>query len=267
MGDLHTGSPNCDYKLLQQHIDDISKLDNASVFIMGDHSEWIIPGDRRFKHTQVDKQFRQHMDTLPMAYLDYLEELLLPIADKIEVVHDGNHEKTMLPFMRPSVELCARLRKHVADKHGAEFAQNKLRYAPGEAYTKIVWKWNGRNSDHRSVMVNTAHGWQAGRNPGPKHNSMSQVFAWIGAEVIFRGHSHELFAEYGSPYETPNPQMTKMVETTTVYGHTGSYLKTREITEDSNYSEDAGYRPLPRGHVQVNIALHDKGLDKKISLR
>lgn len=267
LGDIHGGSPNCDYPLIQQHIEEISELPNASVFIMGDCMEWIVPGDRRFKSTNIDKRFSSHLEELPMVYLNYMENLLAPIADKIEVFHDGNHEKTMLPYMRPGAELCGRLRKRVEEEHGSEFAQNKLRYAPGEAYTKIIWKWNGKNSDRRSVMINTAHGWQAGRNPGAKHNSMAQVFAWVGAEVIMRGHSHELFAEFGSPYEEPNPQMTKIVEKTTIYGHTGSYLKTREVSEDSNYSEDAGYRPLPRGYIEIDIELNDKGLNKEIHIK
>jgi predicted phosphodiesterase len=268
MGDYHAGSPNCDYKLLEEHVTEISQMsNNTMVILMGDLAEWIIPGDKRFSFMGIDKRFWGGIEALPMEYLTYLEETLEPIAHMIEVVHDGNHESSMFPTMYPGAELCSRLRTRLAKRTTPEFAQSKLRYAPGECYTKIHWKWNGANSDHRSLMVNTSHGWQAGRQPGAKHNAMSQMFSWISADVIMRGHSHELFAEHGPPRETPNPQMTKLVETTTICGNTGSYLKTREITERPSYSEKAGYRPLARGYVRIDVTLGDKGLDKAIYIK
>lgn len=265
LGDLHLGSPNCDYKLLEEHIQRIADMENAMVFLMGDQAEWITLKDNRFRPSQIDKRFLTRLEDLPMAYLDYLESLLAPIAHMIEIVHDGNHENSMFPSLYPGAELTARLRKVVEKTWGPIVAQQKLRYSPGEAYTKISWK-QPNNGHYRSVMINTAHGWQAGRQPGAKHNSMSQMFSWIGADIIMRGHSHELFAEPGPPREVPNQQMTKLHTITTVCGMTGSYLKTREVSERPSYSENAGYRPIERGHVQVHIELNDYGLKKSIHI-
>lgn len=259
IGDFHVGSPNCDYKLLKEHVSEIAELKNAIVFLMGDMAEWIVQGDKRYRCSQIDEQFWPDLEALPMAYLKYLEELLAPIAHLIEVVHDGNHENSMFPYMYPGAELCANLRKHAAKRIGAKEAQERLRYAPGEAYTKITWRWNGANSDYRTLMINTSHGWQAGRMPGAKHNNMASLFSWITADIIMRAHSHELFAVPGPPRESPNKQMTKLVETETVYGHTGSYLKTREVVERPSYAELKGYRPLRRGHVRVNAEMKPEG--------
>jgi hypothetical protein len=266
MGDFHVGSPNCDYKLLSEHVKRVSELENAMVFLMGDQAEWIVIGDRRFKPSQIDKRFWGRSEDLPMAYLDYLENLLAPIAHMIEVVHDGNHEESMFPTMYPGAELCSRLRTKVATEYSGKIAQEKLRYAPGEAYTKITWKTK-TNSDYRTVTINSAHGWQAGRMPGAKHNEISHMFGWIGASIIMRGHSHELFAEPAHPREMPNPQMTKLVEEQTICGHTGSYLKTREVGERPGYAEKNGYPPLTRGHVEVDISLLDTGMSKTIQIR
>jgi len=266
LGDMHIGNPACDYKLLKKHIEDIEKLPNAMVFLMGDMAEWIVCGDKRYQASQIDPQFRDRLDELPMAYLDYLEDLLAPIAHKIEVLHDGTHEKKMFPLMYPGAELASRLRKKAAKRIGNKEAQNKLRYAPGEAYTKITWKTK-TNSDYRSTMINTAHGWQAGRQPGAKHNTMQSLFAWIGADMVFRGHSHELFAEYGSPREVPNQQMSKIHTVDTICGNTGSYFTTREVSKRPSYAEDAGYKPLRKGHIQVHVQIHDDGLTKTIHVK
>ena len=188
LGDCHVGSPNCDYQLLEEEVAEIAKMKNATVFLMGDQAEFITIGDKRFRATGIDRRFWSRMEELPMAYLDYLEELFDPIAHMIEVVHDGNHENHMFPTMYPGAELCCRLRKRVEDKYGSAFAQKKLRYAPGEAYTKIMWQYPNGGGKYRSVMVNTAHGWQAGRQAGSKVNEMSKMFSWVGAEIIVRGH-------------------------------------------------------------------------------
>ena len=270
LGDFHSGSPHCDYELLEASINDIAQEQEAMVFLMGDLAEWITIKDKRFLPSQIDKKFWDKIEYLPMAYLDYLEELLFPIAHFIEVVHDGNHEHAMIPNMYPGMELCGRLRRRLADKFTPELAQNKLRYAPGEAYTKIQFKTR-TDSDYKTVMVNTAHGWQAGRMPGGKHNSMFSMFEWIYADVIMRGHSHELFAEPGPVREEPNPQMTKLVEIPTVCGHTGSFFKTRSIEEDTSnrpgYAEQRGYRPARRGYVRVDLKLSKKGISKSITTK
>jgi len=268
MGDMHVGSPNCDYKLVEEHVEEIRQIPNAMVFLMGDLAEWIIMGDKRFYPSQIDKRFRSHMEQLPMTYSRYLKDLLLPIADKIEVVHDGNHEKKLVSSMYPGAELCGNLRAELERTLGPE-ALTKLRYAPGEAYTKITWKMGV--GDTRTLMINTAHGWQAGRKPGAKHNELSYMFSWIGADIIMRGHSHELFAVPGPIREVPNPQMTKLKEIQTITGHTGSYLKTRELEVDEIdrpcYSEYGGFRPTPLGHVQIDVTLTRRGMKKEIIIK
>lgn len=259
LGDFHVGATNCDYKLLQQHVADIEEMENPIVILMGDNAEWIIPSDKRWRSSQIDRQFWDSMESLPMAYLDYLEELLIPIADKIEVIHDGNHERSIASVMYPTAELCSRLRKHVEKKHGKDFAMNKLRYAPGMAFTRVQWKKKS-NSDYRSIMINTQHGHQSGRKDGAKHNSLGDMFRWVDADIIMRGHSHSLFVTPGPVRIAPNPSMTKIVETQTYYGNTGSYLKTLNMSEQPSYAEQAEYPPLPRGNVQIHVKIQDSGL-------
>jgi len=194
-----------------------------------------------------------------MAYLDWLEELFLPIAHKIELIHDGTHEKHLFPTMYTGMELCSRLRRHVEQKHGAEYAMKKLRYAPGPAFTKTTWKTK-TDSDYRTVMVNTAHGWKAGRGEGSKVTELDSMFKWVDADIIMRAHSHSLFAKPGPVRIEPNPTMTKLVEKQTVYGMTGSYLKTVDTQDWPGYAEDKDYPPLPRGRVEVHIHIENDGL-------
>ena len=270
MGDFHGGCPNCDYDLLESAVDEISKEKEAIVFLMGDLAEYITKDDKRFLPSQIDRRFWGKMEYLPMAYLEWLVELLEPIAHFIEVVHDGNHERSIISHMYPGLELCSRLRAKLETKFGPEFAQTKLKYAPGEAYTKITFKTR-TDSDYKTIMVNSAHGWQGGRQPGGKHNALFQLFEWVNADIIMRAHAHDLFAEPGPVREEPNPQMTKLVEIPTICGCTGSFLRTRNVEVEQSdrpgYAEYRGYRPSRRGYVRVDLKLSKKEIERKISVK
>jgi hypothetical protein len=261
MGDLHVGSAFCDYELLEQHVDKIAETPNAMVVLMGDNGEYILPNnnDKRWRASGVDKRFWPYMDALTPAYIDYLEKLLTPIAHKIEIVHGGGHEARMFPVMDPAAELIGRLRKNVEDKYGSEVAMNCLRYAPGSAMTKVQWKLRS-DSDYRSIIINTAHGFRAGRKEGSKHNNMGDMFSWCEADIIVRAHSHSLFMVPGPVRLGPNPTMTKLVKKQTFYGQSGSYLKTLDVSDYPCYAEKAEYPPLPMGNAQIHVHIENEGL-------
>jgi hypothetical protein len=259
LGDLHVGSAHCDYELLEEHVKKIADTPNAIVFLMGDSAEYIVPNDKRWRAAGVDKRFWPYMDALPMAYKKYLVELLTPIAHMIQVVHDGGHEAAMFPIMDPGAELVGKLRENVEAKHGAEAAMNCLRYAPGSAFTKVQWKLKS-DSDYRSIIINTSHGWRAGRKEGAKHNNMADMFAWCDADIIVRGHSHSLFMVPGPVRLGPNPMMTKLVKQQTLHGNSGSYLRTMDVSDYPCYAEKAEYPPLPMGNAQVHVTIENEGL-------
>jgi hypothetical protein len=262
LGDLHVGSAHCDYELLKEHVQKIADTPNAIVFLMGDTAEYILPNnnDKRWRASSIDKRFWPYMDALTPAYTRYLVELLTPIAHMIQVVHEGGHEAKMFPVMDPAGELAGLLRREVEKKYGPEKSMDCLHYAPGSAMTKVQWKLKS-DSDYRSIIINSAHGYRAGRKEGAKHNNMIDMFTWCDADIIVRGHSHSLFMNPGPVRLGPNPTMTKLVKRQTFYGQTGSYLKTIEVSDYPCYAEKAEYPPLPMGNSQVHVYVENDGLN------
>ena len=241
LGDFHIGNPAHDKKLLKRHLEQMPK--NALIWFMGDMAEFIDWRDKRFEARSVDSYFWNELDRLHIAYVEYVAELLWPLRDQIVCLHDGNHERKLHPTYQPGYELARKL--ELLDHYAAS----------AEAYTRVrfLHRAGGRV---RSVMVNTHHGWQAGRMSGAKHNEMAKSLAWIGSDIVVRGHSHELFAEPSTVLVEPSKNMDHLIYRNRYVAHSGSYFQSR-TGEGASYAERAQYPPMPLGHVRFLVSIGD----------
>lgn len=238
VGDFHIGNAACDLKKVENTIEGIAKTKNSFVILMGDLAENILPNDKRFNADEIHPRFKSFYKTLPTEYLSYLVNLLTPIKDKIITIHDGNHEETLQKYYFRN--LSAELAGHLNTK-----------YTPAQTFTKIQFEYPNKGGHMKSLVINTAHGHQAGRSTGSKVNFMENAVAWIDADIILRGHSHSLFANKTSRMGV-NPRNSKLVRKEIIVGHTGSALETY-TSNATTYAERADYRTNTDGFMKIFI--------------
>lgn len=243
LGDIHGGNPACDEKKLLRHV--AAMPENAMVIIMGDVMEWIDFKDKRFDMSSIHPRFYYDMDRIHLAQTEWIaDEVLAPIADRIILWHDGNHEVKLHPTYAPGYEVCRRL--GILDRYcGMQEGMTRIRF---------VHEAGGKA---RVLRVNTHHGWQAGRMAGAKHNELGKMLSYIGADIVVRGHSHELFATPAHPRIEGNKDWTRLIERKRYTGMSGSYFRSR-MEGQCSYAERAQYPPLPTGHVRYRVELRDE---------
>ncbi len=242
VGDLHIGSVNCDKKYLKNTIKWIKDTPNCFVLGMGDYAECIIPTDaKRFKFKQVDKEFLSELDNLPMAQLDYLIDLLMPIREKIIALIPGNHEKkfAQLHYVDIFSELCKR-----------------LDVPAGDIMSFIRLDWDRKQFHKKGLTIWAHHGWFGGRKKGNKVNQLEDISNGYSAEIYLAGHSHALFA---TTTVTISLCGDKMVNSKRIFGNTGSFMKTVSL-DGENYSEEKAYPPSKVGVLRFDIYLRKYGL-------
>ena len=238
LGDIHAFSASCDLDAAYAVRDEVASDPLALVAFMGDGAECITEKDPRWDSGGVDYSLLTpgHARKIGDIEVEWLTEFMRPIADKIIVYHDGNHEKA---FNRHNAT-------DFSDRVMIGASIPRDYHAPGMALTRIVFTDASRHAC--SLVVNSAHGNQAGRMDGAKINRMKQALAWFHCDIMLRGHSHSFFA---SPCDwlEPNSNHTRPVSKRGYVSHTGSFLRTYEQDQDS-YAEDGDYPPTSIGCPQ-----------------
>jgi hypothetical protein len=243
VGDIHFGSANCDEKLLSHVIEHIRTNDNAYWVGMGDYGEFISHRDKRFLGKAISKQFLTCDSISEIAYKQYehLKGLFMPIKDKCLGLLKGNHEHKVL------VNDGLNVTHMMANALGAP-------YLGDLALITLRCEYYSDGIKERSCFFNmyASHGWQAGRDPGGKINTLRKIFiSYPNVDIILTGHSHDLVAMPFKANIVSAGRSELVVVPVVRWGVlTGSFLHgAKQGTE--NYAESFGYAPLPNGVAKV----------------
>lgn len=230
LGDLHYGNPNCRLDLFKEAINQIKETPNIYCILMGDLWDAIGLTDKR-----ANPEYAQQEDfsLVDEQYLK-LKKIIEPIKDKVLVSITGNHERTI--FKRGNTNLTKRLSKSVKDGGlGIPFGGYSC-----FLNIQIVPKTHRRN-----LVVYAHHGWSAGRMTGAVVNNVERLPQSYDADCYLVAHSHQLWS-------TRRVMLHYGGNRSVAFGATGSFLETATWGKTS-YSEEAGYPPIPLGHLKIKF--------------
>lgn len=173
LGDRHLGDSLCDFKQLQEIIEEIRSKENMYCILGGDLMDAAIK-------TSVGDTYGANLQ--PMEQLRQCVKIFAPIANKVLCVHPGNHEQRI--YRSDGIDItemmCAQL--GILDK-----------YTPT---TALVFVRFGERKDschhHRKQMysIYTAHGAGGGKKDGGKINRLSDLAVIVDADIYCHYHTH-----------------------------------------------------------------------------
>ena len=218
IGDLHFGSPNCNFKLFKEIISYVLHTPNCYTIGMGDYFDAILPKDPRYDASQefslLDDNFEK------------IKDLLTPISNKILCLLTGNHEYRL--HCDGYGDLIKRLSKELS-----------VPYAGFSTFLKI----ETIEKPVRKIIIYAHHGWFAGRQRGSKINNLENLMRDYEANIYLAGHSHDLFA-------TRRVRINFNGAKKVIFANTGSFLETA-TWGTSGYGERAGFPPQKLGVVKI----------------
>jgi predicted phosphodiesterase len=248
-GDTHIGSELTYYNGIDKLIKYV-KDNNAYVIHMGDWIEAITSDDKRFQADST-KEF------IPSRQADMAVELYQPIADKILVGLEGNHEYKLERFGNYAEEICRRLniafggsttKLHLYNKkslmlkmfltHGYRGAlnSNAKDFEQQQANIKANLKRKLVHKAGDCLVMACGHYHHALVVPPAERLILSDNGKEIKQKYLKAGNGAEEYIEPDRRY----------------YLCTGSFLKTFEIGV-SGYAERAGYDPVELGYISVKL--------------
>lgn len=153
LGDAHWDNPQSDHKLIKRHLDEAVERD-ASIAIGGD---WFcaMQGkyDRRASKSKVrpEHQVDDYLDALVRTAADFLE----PYADRIVLMHDGNHE-TAIRKMHET-DLLSRLTATLYDRTGVS-----IMHGGYTCWLRYVFMDKAKGRACGTFTTWCVHGWGGG---------------------------------------------------------------------------------------------------------
>lgn len=235
-GDVHLGAAGCNKSYLKNTIEWIKNKPNCYAVGLGDYLDCIIMNDKRFDIRSIDREFREDLDNLPMAQLDYLEKLLRPIRHKILCMIPGNHEEKFREVHSVDVmrELGGRLGVDIGDY------MTFLRVVPDK-----------EQFHNASITLWLNHGWFAGRKVGGKANNLTDVANSYEADIYITGHSHDLFSITTEKLGLA-ARGKGVVKEKKIFINSGCYLET--VSRGSaGYAEKKAYPVAKIGSARIDI--------------
>lgn len=174
--DLHFGALNCHTKGVAKMIAKIQTTPNAYLSMMGDAMEAILPNDKRYAHSTVDRAM-----LTPQAQRDALIEAFRPIADRIIAWGIGNHELKLINTLNVSADICKAL--------GVEYG--------GYSYIFTATTAKGRPM-HRMMLTHGAGGMPQGAKDPVQRDANRRAWlkrklantGWNGCVYMSMGHTH-----------------------------------------------------------------------------
>lgn len=250
MGDVHVGNRNADLGHWQRDIAKVRKTPNAHVLLMGDLVDAIFPSDKRFDEREVDPQFRDRLDNLPEAEVDWLVESLWPIKDRILAILTGNHEEKVRDVTGrigvrydPHYEICRRLDGKSLDYCG--FLRWKI-------VSANLSKRNVENGWGDTVTIFANHGFGSGQTPGSHAQALTRLMDGYEADICVLAHRHQRFV-----WQRERLTVTRRGQLGLVVRHPigimpGSYLKSA-TPGHPGYAVRKGLHAAPIGCVELAI--------------
>jgi predicted phosphodiesterase len=166
LADWHLGSRECDLAQIKRDIEAIKRDPRARALIPGD----VLNFETRFSVGDVEEQLMPVDEQEEMAL-----DLLSPIAKKIEVMLEGNHERRTKEHNKAIKRMAKRL---------------GVRFQPTEAILEME-VGRKRNGKPASYLVYVTHGYGAGRTIGATANMLDSFSQSIYADVYIGAHTHK----------------------------------------------------------------------------
>lgn len=235
LGDTHIGDAACDYKLLDNTIEDVRLDPNAFLLLNGD----II--NNAIKNS-VSDIYEETMT--PEEQIEYAVELLMPIKDKILLALPGNHENrtkkdTSIDPMKYIMGMLGKLDVYTRD--GAvlflSFGKNK-----------------GRDNIRHTVSLYPVHGSRGGgRTASFKHvEDLAQI---VDTDIYIHSHTHKPGSFRKSYFNTD--KRYKTVQRTDKL-----FVNTASIMNYGGYGQRATYAPTSKNTPHIEI-WYDRVDDKE----
>lgn len=168
--DWHIGDQNCDMKLINGQIKEVSERDNVFVILNGDLM------NNATKTSISDTYSETHS---PMEQVKLAVSLLTPIKDKILSIVTGNHD--IRTYRKEGIDIM----QFVAIELGIE----NLYSMEGN----ILFVRFGLDSHHNRKLCYTiyhTHGTGGGRKEGAKAIRLADMASVIDADIYIHSHTH-----------------------------------------------------------------------------
>jgi len=242
LGDVHLGSPQCNWKKFIGYVNWIKERPNAYSFIMGDMFDTAT-------RDGVTEMFGQTLDL--NTAIDKVVETLTPIKKQILGAVTGNHEKRLVKYatFNPLKEVMSRLRGKKEEEDDYCIWCNHsavIRFRVGRYERK-----DGRVSPNIEYVFYAHHTTGGGSTEGGKLNRVEKLHALFeGADAYLGGHNHFII--------TGKPSIAHLSKS----GNGKATLKFRRIQDidcgsfmewNESYAEGAELPPGETGAVRIRM--------------
>lgn len=247
--DLHVGARACDEKRLRRDIQNIVEQDNAYWIGGGDYIDAICnKGDKRY-NAETIADWVDGNDIM-MQQVDYVSEMLRPIAAKCLGLVKGNHEEEAVNHYDRDVYWS--IVRNMAGFIGKEPHELALGV---EGFVVLNFRRRSGDSQGHSLYrftIYTHHGAGGGRLPGGHALALGRVLGDYECDLALLGHRHV------------KQMVSKMIVTSKgtreavglfVPSYLQSYLPPRKVNKKitNSYAQLKMLPPLPIGTMPIHI--------------
>jgi predicted phosphodiesterase len=216
LGDVHLGAPTCDIDKFQRTVNWIATHD-CYVVLMGDLLE------AASRHSVGAGWVEQTIS--PQDQLDALHECLAPIAHKVLVLLDGNHEDRI--WKQSGIMVSKTLATLLGVHYGGYSCYIKVR----------VQKQN--------YVIYAQHGSSNAWYPHTKLTAAMRTARHTDADIYLYGHTHELLS-IGTPKRYMNLRSRTVQNRKQYFVLTGGFLKYH-----GSYAERKNMYPVKTGVANI----------------
>lgn len=232
-GDEHIGDKNCDLDYLKKRVQDCKDDPNGVAILLGDICNIAL---------KDSVSFDSYGDTIsPMTQLNNAIDIFRPIADKILLLVDGNHEE--------------RITKTTSLEAGQLIA-NELCCNYARSSAVIFIRFGEEKIHHRPMCysIYCRHGNGGGSKVGGKMNKLESNAAIIDSDVYIQGHTHTPAVFQEDFYRTSfqNSSVNKITHTFVNIGSSLNY---------GGYGEKFGFVPGTKRHPIITLNNREKSVN------
>jgi len=216
IGDIHLGNVGCDEEALKEVVRMVAEDENHYTIYMGDMADCITPTDKRFDATELAEWAADPriIGRLADAQYERIHSILSPIpSERVLGIINGNHENT-IKF------------KHFRDL-ALDLARTlKIPYMGEQGFVKLAFTRhaaNTRGAVSRFDLFAT-HGSGSSRRIGGKVNKVTDIGAFVDADIILCGHMHDKIVIRNSMLRLDT--RGNLASKDRLFAITGTFLKT-----------------------------------------
>jgi hypothetical protein len=232
MADIHIGSPEFDEAQLRKDVDAIKNNPRARVVVPGDILDYVTV----FSVQDVNEA-TMPPDEQEECAMDYLS----PIAKKIELIMEGNHERRTKEHQKAIKRMAKRL---------------GVKYQECEAVLKIPVGKKANNKPAVYVAY-LNHGFGNGRTIGATANALDHCGSIVLADLYITAHCHrqEVHKDIFFVPDCQNGNVRKVMR---------YYVALQSFQGRTKFAQSKGLRSQPTGATLIRLSGKDKSIKVEI---